>query len=112
MDKRLILVLVACLLVLSSVPAVAGSVELEPTSNDGILVFESKDGMFKWWVDSRVYLDMAYYMDDDAEFIARVDGIRFLIGESRCLLGILGQRCSRAACHQNEYGGQRSPDAC
>ena len=69
---RLSLLSIVAVVLLSSV-AFAGSVELEPTSNDGILVFESKDGMFKWWVDSRVYLDMAFYMDDDAEFTIEID---------------------------------------
>jgi phosphate-selective porin OprO/OprP len=77
MDKptlcRLTLVLAAAAIMLTSVSAVAGSVELEPTSSDGILVFESKDGMFKWWVDSRIYLDASFYMDDDAEFSMEID---------------------------------------
>ena len=71
--QRLALILIVVAILLPSVTAVAGSVELEPTSNDGILVFESKDGAFKWWVDSRVYLDMAMYMDDDAEFTMEID---------------------------------------
>jgi hypothetical protein len=44
--------------------AFAGSSPLNATSEDGILVFESDDSAFKWWVDARVYLDMAMYMDD------------------------------------------------
>ncbi len=44
--------------------AFAGSSPLNATSEDGILVFTSDDGAFKWWVDARVYLDMAMYMDD------------------------------------------------
>jgi phosphate-selective porin OprO/OprP len=52
---------------------VAGSIELEPTSNNGILVFESKDGQFKWWVDSRIYLDTAIYMDDDSDLFIDID---------------------------------------
>jgi phosphate-selective porin OprO/OprP len=71
MDKRMLgrlsLVLVAAAIVLPSAAAVADTVGLEPTSNDGILVFESEDGMFKWWVDSRVYLDASFYMDDEAD---------------------------------------------
>ena len=72
MKKVLILVVAAMLL--PTVAAVAGSVSLEPTANDGILVFESKDGAFKWWVDSRIYLDTAFYMDDDAEFTMDIGG--------------------------------------
>jgi len=44
--------------------AFAGSSPLNATSEDGILVFNSDDGAFKWWVDARVYLDMAMYFDD------------------------------------------------
>ncbi|MDX2473871.1 MAG: porin [Candidatus Krumholzibacteria bacterium] len=44
--------------------AFAGSSPLNATSEDGILVFESDDSAFKWWVDARVYLDAAMYMDD------------------------------------------------
>ncbi len=42
----------------------AGDATLNATSEDGILVFESDDNAFKWWVDARVYLDAAMYMDD------------------------------------------------
>jgi len=45
-------------------PAAAGSSTLNATSEDGILVFESDDSAFKWWVDARVYLDVATYFDD------------------------------------------------
>ena len=44
--------------------AFAGSSPLNATAEDGILVFESDDSAFKWWVDARVYLDVATYMDD------------------------------------------------
>jgi phosphate-selective porin OprO/OprP len=44
--------------------AFAGSTPLNATSEDGILVFESDDSQFKWWLDARVYLDMAMYFDD------------------------------------------------
>ncbi len=44
--------------------AFAGSSPLNATSEDGILVFESDDSAFKWWVDARVYLDVATYFDD------------------------------------------------
>jgi phosphate-selective porin OprO/OprP len=70
--QMLRLTLIAIIL-LSSVAALAGSVTLEPTSQDGILVFQSADGMFKWWIDTRVYIDASFYMDDDAEFSMEVD---------------------------------------
>ncbi len=58
------LVLTVAAILLPSIAAVAKPVELVPTSNDGILVFASEDGMFKWWIDTRVYLDTAFYMED------------------------------------------------
>lgn len=33
--------------------------------NAGILVFESPDHRFKWWLDGRVMLDTAYYFNSD-----------------------------------------------
>ena len=33
---------------------------------NGILVLEAKNGKFKFWFDSRVYIDGAYFMDDNA----------------------------------------------
>lgn len=74
--SRLTLVLVGVALALSSVSAVAGSVKLEPRSQDGILVFESEDGMFKWWIDTRVYLDAAFYMDDEADSAYMGNGVQ------------------------------------
>ncbi|RKZ14677.1 hypothetical protein DRQ50_08605 [bacterium] len=44
--------------------AFADSATLNATAEDGILVFESDDSAFKWWVDARVYLDVASYFDD------------------------------------------------
>jgi len=44
--------------------ALAGSTPLNASSDDGILVFKSEDGAFKWWMDTRVYLDMAFYNED------------------------------------------------
>jgi len=76
MSSRLALAVVAAVILLSSVAAFAGSVTLEPTSNDGILVFESKDGAFKWWVDSRIYLDTAFYMDDEADSVHMGNGMQ------------------------------------
>ncbi len=57
------LALVAVLVTLAG-SAFAGSTSLNATAEDGILVFESDDSAFKWWVDARVYLDAATYMDD------------------------------------------------
>jgi phosphate-selective porin OprO/OprP len=44
--------------------ALAGSTPLKATSEDGVLVFESEDSQFKWWLDARAYIDMAMYFDD------------------------------------------------
>ncbi len=44
--------------------AFADSSTLNASAEDGILVFESDDSAFKWWVDARVYLDVASYYDD------------------------------------------------
>ncbi|HYW68714.1 MAG TPA: porin [bacterium] len=74
--RRLALILVAAFILLPSVAALAGSVELEPMANDGILVFASEDGQFKWWVDSRIYLDTAIYMDDEADSMYMGNGMQ------------------------------------
>jgi len=73
MIPRLALALVAAVILMSSAVALAESVTLEATSEDGILVFASDDGQFKWWIDTRIYLDTAFYMDDDAEFYMEID---------------------------------------
>lgn len=44
--------------------ALAGTTPLDATSEDGVLVFESDDGEFKWWFDVRAYVDAATYFDD------------------------------------------------
>jgi phosphate-selective porin OprO/OprP len=44
--------------------AVAETTSLDAKAVDGILVFESPDSQFKWWIDARVYADLAMYMDD------------------------------------------------
>lgn len=44
-----------------------GSVELQKVDvfhGAGILVFQTPDGGFKWWLDGRVMLDAAYYNSD------------------------------------------------
>ena len=57
-----VLALVAIALLASA--AAAGSTRLDASSEDGILVFASQDGAFKWWVDTRIYLDTAFYFED------------------------------------------------
>ncbi len=59
---KLTLVLVMMLTLVGA--ATAGNEALNVTAEDGILVFESDDSAFKWWVDARVYLDVATYFDD------------------------------------------------
>jgi phosphate-selective porin OprO/OprP len=61
----LAMAVVAAVMLMSSAVALAETVTLEATSEDGILIFESDDGQFKWWLDSRIYLDMAFYMEDE-----------------------------------------------
>ena len=55
--------------------AFAGSSPLNATSEEGILVFESDDSAFKWWVDARVYLDVASYYDDGGMYDMDSDDI-------------------------------------
>jgi phosphate-selective porin OprO/OprP len=61
---RLALLAIAMILLFSSLSATAETTQLKPTSEDGILVFASDDGEFKWWVDTRIYLDTAFYVED------------------------------------------------
>jgi phosphate-selective porin OprO/OprP len=44
--------------------ACAGTTPLVASSEDGVLVFKSDDGQFKWWFDARAYIDAAMYLDD------------------------------------------------
>lgn len=44
--------------------ALAETTPLNAKAEDGILVFQSTDGQFKWWFDARAYIDMAMYFDD------------------------------------------------
>ncbi len=78
--RSLALMLVAAALLVPTIASAGKSVELEPMAKDGILVFASEDGMFKWWVDSRVYLDMAMYMDDDADLAIEGEGDDIEVG--------------------------------
>ena len=72
--RKWYLVLATTLLVAASFApiAMAESAKLNATAEDGILVFESDDSAFKWWVDARVYLDVATYFDDGPLY--NVDG--------------------------------------
>jgi len=54
----------AMLIAIMVASAGAASNALNTTAEDGILVFESPDSQFKWWVDARVYIDVATYFDD------------------------------------------------
>ncbi len=40
---------------------------MKAVAEDGILVFQTDDGQFKWWWDARVYLDAAGYIEDEPE---------------------------------------------
>ncbi len=53
--------------------ALAGSSPLNATAEDGILVFESDDSQFKWWLDARAYIDMATYFDDGPLYYSEDD---------------------------------------
>jgi phosphate-selective porin OprO and OprP len=63
MTVRIALVL-AGLLPLAATPAAAGTTPLNAVSKDGVLVFASDDGQFKWWLDARVNLDGAFFVED------------------------------------------------
>lgn len=56
--------LLTLLAVFSPVTALAGDEPMKAVAEDGILVFQSPDGEFKWWWDARVYLDLAGYIED------------------------------------------------
>ncbi len=43
------------------------SAALRPESRDGILVLESEDKRFKYWFDTRIYMDGAAYFGDNEE---------------------------------------------
>jgi len=61
--------MVALLLAISVATAGAAASDLNAASVDGILVFESPDSQFKWWVDARVYVDVATYFDDGPLYV-------------------------------------------
>ena len=60
---RVILATVALFLLLVGA-ASAGTTPLQAESKDGVLVFSSDDGQFKWWLDGRVNLDGAFFVED------------------------------------------------
>jgi len=56
--------LITLIAVLAPVAAQAGDQAMKAVSEDGILVFQTDDGEFKWWWDARIYLDAAGYIED------------------------------------------------
>ncbi len=56
--------LLTFLAILAPGNAQAGNEALKAISEDGVLVFQSPDGEFKWWWDARIYLDAAGYIED------------------------------------------------
>ncbi len=56
--------LLTLLVLLVPAGAQAGDEAMKAVSEDGILVFQSDDGEFKWWWDARIYLDAAGYIED------------------------------------------------
>lgn len=62
---KLTLVVVALAVMAMPLVAAAGETDLKAASEDGILVWKSTDGAFKWWVDARAYIDVATYMEDE-----------------------------------------------
>ncbi len=59
-------VLLLSFVLMITVSAFAGTTNLNAESHDGLLFFESEDGMFKWWTDTRIYLDTAFYDEDES----------------------------------------------
>jgi len=58
------ILLAAGLLVLLAWPAGAATTPLQAESKNGVLVFSSDDGQFKWWLDARINLDGAFFIED------------------------------------------------
>jgi len=54
----------ALLLAMAAGSAVAESVPLQGESADGVLLFESADGRFRWSLDGRVNLDGMFFVED------------------------------------------------
>lgn len=61
---KLALTAVAVALLALPLAATAGETPLQAASEDGVLVWKSADNAFKWWIDARMYADVATYMDD------------------------------------------------
>jgi phosphate-selective porin OprO and OprP len=54
----------AGLLLLGVGLATAATTPLRADARDGALVFSSEDGRFRWWLDGRVNLDGAFFIED------------------------------------------------
>jgi phosphate-selective porin OprO and OprP len=63
MTARVVLVIVGLLVLLAGL-ANAETTPLRAESRNGVLVFSSDDGQFKWWLDGRVNLDGAFFVED------------------------------------------------
>lgn len=48
----------------SRIPGEGGNIKLGAEARSGKLVFESADGEFRWWFDSRLQMDGAMYFED------------------------------------------------
>ena len=60
---RVVLATVTMLLLLAGA-ASAATTPLRPESKNGVLVFASDDGQFKWWLDARLNLDGCFFIED------------------------------------------------
>lgn len=58
----MLMVLFAVLLPLTGLAA--DRTALESHAVDGVLLFSAPDESFQWWLDARVYLDTAFYLED------------------------------------------------
>lgn len=63
MTARFVLAASFLFLVLAGA-AGAGTTPLRPASEDGILMFASEDGQFKWWLDARLNIDGSFFVED------------------------------------------------
>ena len=59
-----VVLLTAGLLALLAGLAGAETTPLQAESKNGVLVFSSEDGQFKWWLDARLNLDGAFFIED------------------------------------------------
>lgn len=63
MTARVVLAVLGLLLSLAGI-AGAGTTPLRAESKNGVLVFASDDGQFKWWLDGRLNLDACFFIED------------------------------------------------